>query len=133
MQTTVERDRESGAASELLDGSDWSGNDESDGDGEIDDTEDDEAVFTDDEQNGRALEADNDDDFAIQRGGTDDSGDLRRDSDEFDASDAEFNNIVASYQEPEAGNATETAPSTCQQVEDVVSVQVELEVCLSSP
>jgi hypothetical protein len=129
----VERNRESGAASELLDGSDWSGNDESVGDGEIDDTEDDEAVFTDDEQYGRALEADNDDDFAIQRGDTDNPGDLRGESDEFDASDAEFDNIVASYQEPETGNAIETAPSTCQHVEEVVSVQVELEVCLSSP
>lgn len=127
----VERNRTSGA-SELVDESDWSGDDESDKEG-IDDTEDDgEAVFTDDdEQNGNDVEVDDDDDLETARRDSNDPGGLEEDSDEFDASDAEFDNLVASYQEPEPENGTETAPSTCQRVEEVVSVQVGLEVCLS--
>lgn len=134
VQTMVKRNRQNGIVQVLSSEFDEPLGEQPKSDEEIEDTEDDgEVSFTDGNRDENGDEEDTDDDLRIMRAV---SNRNRRNivqsdsdsSDDFDASDAEFDNIVASYQEPEADSALDTAPSTCQQVEEVVSAQVELDV-----
>ncbi|KAI5449342.1 hypothetical protein NCC49_004793 [Naganishia albida] len=134
VQTMVERNRQNGIVQELSSEFDEPLGEQPESDEEIEDTEDDgEVSFTDGKRDENGDEEDTDDDLRIMRAV---SNRNRRNlvqsdsdsSDDFDASDAEFDNIVASYQEPEVDSALDTAPSTCQQVEEVVSAQVELDI-----
>jgi hypothetical protein len=133
MQTMVERNREN-ETSMLPEEPDEPLDDGSEPYEVIDDTEDDgeaESTDADGDEPEDEISDDSDDDLGPIRIHSNRKRRIESDSDEFDASDAEFDNIVASYQEPEVEDAIDTAPSTCQQVEEVVSVQVELEVSCS--